>query len=266
MVGNGNSKVALSSEYAELPVSTIYYDKAFNCRAEFTPQSCLDLSQSIRQHGLQFPVVVQPIADAGDTIPEGFDYRLIVGHRRFTAISQLLGWDTIDVHIRRGLSEKQVRLLNLIENLERKSINLLEESRAIHAIFPVGTPWRRMATETSKSDNWCRIRWQISTLPEEIQCDCAAGRLSAADITLILGADDKYRLVIAREIKMAKGKGESEVKRHRRFTGAKRAKKRMEIHDMLAHLMSQQIKPSPYRALAWAAGDLTDEVFLKEHN
>ncbi len=258
--------MALSSEYAELPVRTIYYDKAFNCRAEFTPQSCLDLAQSIQQHGLQFPVVVQPVSDATDEVPEGFDYRLIVGHRRFTAITQLLSRHTIAVQIRRGLSSKQVKILNLLENLERKSLSLLDEANAVHAIFPEGTSYRKMAKETSKSDNWCRVRWQIPLLPESIQQDCATGRLSVADITLILGADDKYRLAMASEIKLAKGMGESEVRRHRKFTNAKIARKRVEIRNMLAHLMSQQIKSSPYRALSWAAGDLTDEAFLKGPN
>lgn len=250
------------SEYAKLPVNVIYYDRTFNCRGEFTPQSCLDIAQSIQQHGLQFPVVVQPAEDVENGIPEGYDYRLIVGHRRFTAITQLLGQDTISVQIRKGLSEKQTRILNLIENLERKNISLLDEAKAIYAIFPKGTSWREMARETSKSDNWCRIRWSILTLPEEIQQDCAAGRLDTTDIAMILAADDMYQLALAQEIKMAKGRGESVRKRKQRFTNVKRAKKRLEIREMLANLMSQQIEPSPYRALAWAAGDLTDGEFL----
>lgn len=256
--------MALTSEYAELPVNTIYYDKAFNCRGEFTPQSCLDIAQSIKQHGLQFPVVVQPVEDVEDGIPEGYDYRLIVGHRRFTAITQLLGQGTISTQIRKGLSEKQVRVLNLVENLERKNISLLDEAKAIHAIFPEGTPWRQMAKETSKSDNWCRIRWLIPTLSEEIQQDCAAGRLGPGDIAIILAADNKYHLALAREIRIAKGKGESSRQRKLKFTKIKRAKKRLEIREMLANLMSQRIEPSPYRALAWAAGDLTNEEFLED--
>jgi ParB/RepB/Spo0J family partition protein len=258
--------MALSSEYVELPVDAIYYDKAFNCRGEFTPQSCLDLAQSIQQHGLQFPVVVQPASDAGDSIPEGFDYRLIVGHRRFTAITQLLNRDTIAAHVRWGLNEQQIRILNLIENLERKSISLLDEGNAIHSIFSEEISYKMMARETSKSTHWCRIRWLIPTLPEEIQQDCAAGRLSAADINIILSADSMYQLAMAQEIKMARGRGESEIKRHRKYSAAKRAKKRLQIREMLADLMSRRIKPSPYRALAWAAGDLTDEAFLGEYS
>ena len=256
----------LINEYAELSVNVIYYDRTFNCRGEFTPQSCLDIAQSIRQHGLQFPIVVQPAEDVKDGIPEGYDYRLIVGHRRFIAVTQLLSRGTIDAQIRRGLSEHQVRILNLVENLERKNITLLDEAKAIHAIFPKGTTWRKMAKETSKSDNWCRVRWLIPTLPEEIQQDCAAGRLCTSDIAMILTADDKYRLALAREIKMARAKGDSVRMRKQKYTQFKRANKRLEIREMLANLMSQRIEVSPYRALAWAAGDLTTEEFLEDQN
>ena len=258
-----NRRVVVS-EYAELPVDTIYYDREFNCRSDFTPQSCLDLAQSIKQHGLQFPVVVQPATDVEGGIPDGFDYRLVVGHRRFTAITQLLGQKTIPSQIRKGLGDHQVRILNLVENLERKEITLLDEAKAIHAIFPKGTSWGEMARETSKSSSWCKIRWLIPTLPEEIQQDCAAGRIETSDIPLILAADDEYKLALAREIKLAKGRGESVRQRRRRFTKSRRSKGRLQIHAMLAHLMSQRIRPSPYRALAWAAGDLTEEDFLEE--
>ena len=256
--------MAVSSEYAELSVDTIYYDKAFNCRSDFTPQSCLDIAQSIKQHGLQFPIVVQPAEDVEGGIPEGYDYRLIVGHRRFTAVTQLLGQTTIAANVRKGLTEKQVKVLNLVENLERKNITLFDEGKAIYSIFPEGTSFAEMARETSKSQHWCRIRWKIPTLSEEIQQDCAAGRLGATDIALIISANSMEQVALAHAIKLAKGRGESVRTRARKLGGSRRVRGCRNIREMLAHLMSQQIEPSPYRALAWAAGDLTDEELLED--
>ena len=258
--------MALNSTYADLPVGAIYHDKSFNCRDAFSPQSCLDLAQSIRQHGLQFPIVVQPAADVKGGIPDGYDYRLVVGHRRFTAVTWLLNHKTIAAQIRPGLTDKQARVLNLVENLDRKNITLLDEAKAIHAIFPKGTPWRMMARETSKSDNWCRIRWLIPTLSEDIQRDCAAGRLNSTDISIILAADDKYQTALAQRIKLAKRKGLTTRQRQKNFTKMRRSRLRRDIRNMLGDLMSRRIEPSPYRALAWAAGDLTDEEFLEEPN
>lgn len=254
-------------KYVELPVDTIYYDKAFNCREEFTPQSCLDLAQSIKQHGLQIPIVVQPASDVeiNDVeIPDGYEYRLIVGHRRFIAITQLLGWSMIPAQIQEGISEKQAKVLNLIENLERKNISFYDEAKALRIIFPKRVAWIEMARVTSKSDNWCRIRWMFFTLPENIQQDCITNKLGTADITMILAAEDKYQLSLAQEIKMAKTKGMNTKKRKEYFTMYSRVRRRVEIQKMLADLMCNDIKPSAYRALAWAAGDLTSEEFLKE--
>lgn len=257
--------MALNCEYAELPVTSIYYDRTFNCRGEFTPQSCLDISQSIKEHGLQIPVIVQPAEDVKSGMLSGYAYRLIAGHRRFIAVTQLLGQDIIPAQIRKGLSEQQARILNLIENLERKDITLLDEAKALRNIFPEGTSYSEMVKATSKSSFWCRIRWLLTTLDEEIQQDCAAGRLSTVDISMILAADDIHQIALARELKLAKGRGESVRKRRKGFSRGKTAKKRLVILEMLAHLMSHQIELSPYRALAWASGDLTDEELLNEN-
>ena len=65
----------------------------FNCRGQFMLESVSELADSIRQKGdgaelkgLDFPVVVQPAAEAEGGLPEGYEYRLLAGHRRFRAV------------------------------------------------------------------------------------------------------------------------------------------------------------------------------------
>lgn len=265
--------MALKSDYAEVPVNTIYIDRSLNCRGIFTPQSCLDLADSIKQHGLQFPVVVQPLEDVEVEIPtylrkDTHKYRLIAGHRRFTAISQLLGLDTIDANIRRGLTEKDVKVLNLIENLERKDINLLEEARALRAIFPEGTSYLTISKELSKSQKWVRLRCMLLDMPEEIQQSAANGKLTISDIDIICHTakkiTDKQKLALAREILLAKGLGLSLRKLQSKFLKRRFSRKRGDIHAMMARIMTEDIDASACRALAWAAGDLTDDEFLEE--
>lgn len=249
----------------KLPVNKIYYDKEFNCRGSFTPQSCLDLAQSIEQIGLQFPVLVQPRDDV-PTIPDCYDYRLIVGHRRFTAVTLLLHWSEIEAEIRSGLSEREARTLNLVENLERKNITLLDEAKAIRNIFPKGTTIREISKTLSKSTDWCRVRLVLLTLPEEVQQDCAAGRLGAYDIHAIISTKKEEQIALAREIKLAKIRGESTRQVIRKLKKNRVSKGRKEIHNMLSYLMVNQIEASPFRALAWAAGDIATEDFLNEPN
>ena len=93
-----------------IPVAAIYYDAAFNCRGEFTLQSVKELADSIAQAGrLICPVAVQPWTEG-----RGCEYRLIVGHRRFRAITEFLKWIEIPAYICEGLSEHEARMLNLV--------------------------------------------------------------------------------------------------------------------------------------------------------
>ena len=119
-----------------LPLDRIYYDADFNCRGEFTLESVMDLAENIRLRGkgvelkgLDFPVVVQPITDMADKQPAACDYRLLAGHRRFQAIKTFLKWHCIPAMIHAGLSDREARMLNFCENLERKDLNILEEAR-----------------------------------------------------------------------------------------------------------------------------------------
>ena len=95
----------------------------------FTLESINELAQSIKQDGLNFPLVVQPWHGG---------YRLICGFRRYQAIATILKWTKIPVMIRSDLSDAEAQRLNLSENLERKNLNILEEARALQKIYPEG--------------------------------------------------------------------------------------------------------------------------------
>ncbi len=253
-----------SNKYTELYVGDIYYDPTLNCRSEFLPQSCLELSESIREHGLLFPIVVQPIEDVEFIPPAGYKYRLLAGHRRFIATTRLLSREKILSCIMSGLSAKDARIVNAVENVERKNLNLFEEGVALRSIFPNGASYREMGLAFSKGQDWCRIRWRIMELPEELQKDCAAGRLHPTDIALILGRkDDESRIALANVIKRAIAQGDSARRRQERFAKTKRARTRTAIQTMMAHLMTEEIAACPLLALAWASGQLTDKAFLE---
>jgi ParB family chromosome partitioning protein len=133
-----------------IPAAAIYYDAAFNCRGEFTLQSVKELAESIAQAGRMIcPLAVQPWA----TEP-GFQYRLIVGHRRFRAVTELLKWTEVPAYICEGLSDHDARILNLVENLQRKSLNILEEAHAIQKLYPKGSTVREAAAELKRPRMW----------------------------------------------------------------------------------------------------------------
>lgn len=169
----------------ELPVADIFYDAGFNCRGSFTPQSVHDLSESIKENGLQFPVVVQPCDTAA------YKYRLLAGHRRFKAVTLFLKWSSIPAPVRSELTEHQVRLLNLTENLERKDLNMLEEAKAIHNLYPAGVSLRKASKELKRPTRWIHARLRLLDLPQEVQKWAAAGGLKFL-AEYAMGYEPKY--------------------------------------------------------------------------
>jgi ParB/RepB/Spo0J family partition protein len=246
-----------------IPVAAIYYDLDFNCRGEFTLQSVKELADSIAEAGrLICPVAVQPWGK------DGFEYRLVVGHRRFKAVTTFLGWTEIPAYLCEGLSDHDARMLNFVENLQRKSLNILEEARAIQNLYPNGVSLRQAAKELKQATHWVHIRLRLLEMPEEVQQKAAAGLLSAVSLERIAGEegpDDQIR--VAREIAEARerGKGKflpglsSACKRRFRYRRTK-----AEITRMIARMFDAGITGLAPRVAAWCAGSVTDEDLIAE--
>lgn len=74
------------------------------------------LVNSIREHGLLHPIVVDS------------DYNLIAGCRRLLACEQI-GQTEIEAKVLEDISEKELRILELEENIRRKDLTELEKSK-----------------------------------------------------------------------------------------------------------------------------------------
>ena len=183
----------------DIPNGCIYYDSSFNCRGEFTPQSVHELSQSIKLRGLDFPLVVQPAGDVEGGLPDYKQYRLICGHRRFKAITQFLDWTRIPCLVRGGLTEREARLLNLTENLERRDLNPVEEALAVRKLFPdAETPTATISAELKRHTTWVKARLGILQFPDDIQQFIAARVLSLNDVAILMKLPQEQRDEAAR--------------------------------------------------------------------
>lgn len=74
------------------------------------------LANSIKEHGLLHPIVVDS------------DYNLIAGGRRLLACERI-GWTEIEVKMLDNISERELRVLELEENIRRKDLTALEKSK-----------------------------------------------------------------------------------------------------------------------------------------
>jgi ParB/RepB/Spo0J family partition protein len=246
-----------------VPVAAIYYDAAFNCRGEFTLQSVRELADSIVEVGrLICPVAVQ----AWNGV-ERFEYRLIVGHRRFRAVAEFLRWTEIPAYVCEGLSDHDARMLNLMENLQRKSLNILEEARAVQSLYPKGASVREAARELKQSTHWVWLRVRLLQMPEAIQQKAAAGLLSQTNLEMLAGlerADEQ--IAAAEEIVDARERGKGRflpglTKTYKRRHGSRRVG---EINRMIERMLAAGIVGLPPRVAAWCAGSIPDEDLLRE--
>lgn len=93
-------------------------------RREFDTEALLSLSESIRRHGILQPPVVRRISR--DT------YELIAGERRLRA-ALLCGMSSIPCLVREGEDGESAELA-IVENLQRRDLNMFEEANAIASL------------------------------------------------------------------------------------------------------------------------------------
>ncbi len=93
-------------------------------RKTFDATSLKELAESIKQHGIISPIVVND---------QGGRYMIIAGERRFRA-SIIAGLRTVPVIIK-NYTARQIKEVSIIENLQREDLNPIEAARAIKELM-----------------------------------------------------------------------------------------------------------------------------------
>ena len=151
------------------------------------------LSNSIKEHGLLQPILVRPLA-------HGFE--IVAGHRRFQACRSLR-WRFIPCKIR-DMSDKQAYEIQLTENMQRKSMDPVEEAEAFRR-YVIDLGWggvTELAKKIGKSEEYVSHRLQLLKLPDDIKEKIASTRLDvsqAMELTTI--PPDKQSQIIDQVIK-----------------------------------------------------------------
>ena len=250
-------KQATGYEVFEVPVLEIFMDKEFNCRPFIPLTAVRDLASSIRDSRLETPIIVQPVEDVPESvvIPESFKWRVVAGHRRFTACTKLLKWSHIPAIIRPGLTDADARLLNFTENLDRQDLNLFEEAVAIDRIF-TDESTSVIQSRLNRGYRWVRARIELLSLPEGVQQAAAAGIVTQWDLTQYIeqGRPDSF----FDDLQQRKADGYSSRSIHHSGKGYG-VRKKSEIQRMIAELLTSQFPVTAPRALAWAVNTITTE-------
>ena len=134
----------------------------FAVRDEFLKDGAQDetLLNSVREHGLLQPILVRPLS-------HGFES--VAGHRRFHTCRSLR-WRFIPCKIRE-MSDKQAFEIQLTENIQRKSMDPIEEAEAFRR-YVVDFGWggvSELAKKIGKSEEYVSHRIQLLKLSTDIK-------------------------------------------------------------------------------------------------
>jgi ParB family chromosome partitioning protein len=129
------------------------------------------LVTSIREHGLIQPILIRPLSN-------GFE--IVAGHRRYQACKSLR-WRFIPCKIRE-MTDKQAFEIQLSENIQRKSMDPIEEAEAFRR-YVMDFGWggvSDLAKKIGKSEEYVSHRIQLLKLPEEIKKKIASHILNVS--------------------------------------------------------------------------------------
>jgi ParB family transcriptional regulator, chromosome partitioning protein len=148
-----------------------------------------ELTCSIQERGLLQPIIVRPLDNTSY-------FEVVAGNRRFQACSKLR-YRKILCHIV-DLDDKEAYEVSLIENVQHKTLELIEEAEAFNKYvsnFGYGGI-SELARKIGKSPSYVSRRISFLKLPREIQDQLLRQRKSAsiAQELSTLDAQDKERL------------------------------------------------------------------------
>jgi len=192
---------------------------------------------------------------------DGFKYRLIVGFRRMRAVTFFLKWTEILAHIA-DVTEHEARMLNLVENLERKNLNLLEEANGLRNLYPEGVTVQRAKAELKRSTTWIRARIALLRMSPTIQQQAAAGLLTASDILALIPLVPDEQLTSMRRI--IERRALPYYRNPMRKMPKHPCPTVKRIRQLVRQLLTWGIDGLPTRALAWAAGDIDIVDFMND--
>jgi ParB family chromosome partitioning protein len=165
--------------YAEVDIEDVLPNPQ-QPRLRFDSKSIEDLTRSIRESGIIQPILV---------VPDGENYKIIVGERRWRA-AQKAGLKKIPVLIRSVPQERQVEI-SLIENLHREDLNPLEIAlvykRMIEELnYSQQDIADRVGMDRSSVTNYLRLL----TLPRVVQDYLAQDKISMGHARALVSVDN----------------------------------------------------------------------------
>lgn len=177
----------------QLPLEKLRRGK-YQPRRDFEQAALKELAESIKTQGVMQPIVVRP--------ESGGYWEIIAGERRWRA-SQLAGLDTIPALIRE-VSDAAAIAMALIENIQRKDLNPVEEAVALKRLqqeFQLSQ--QQVADRVGKSRPSIANAMRLLTLEPDVLTMIEQGQIESGHGKVLLALEGRQQLKAAQKVAKA---------------------------------------------------------------
>ncbi len=160
-------------------------------RKNFSEQGLKELSESIKEHGVIMPILINDNKDG--------TYLIIAGERRYRAAT-LAGLKTIPAVVRQ-YSQREIKELSLIENLQREDLNPIEAATAMKQLM---TEYKltqdELAERIGKSRPAIANSLRLLSLAPDVVSLVSEGKLSAGHARALVTLTPDEQIRFANEV------------------------------------------------------------------
>ena len=158
-------------------------------RRDFDQEKLQELVESIREFGILQPLVVSKSIIQKENGQE-VEYQVVAGERRLMA-AKILGLERVPVIIKEITEEREKLEMAIVENLQRKNLNPLEEARAFARLSDeFKMPQREIALRIGKSREAIANTLRLLQLSSEAQKKLEEGLITESHARVILTFSD----------------------------------------------------------------------------
>ncbi len=199
-------------------------------RGAITPESLVDLVDSIREHGVLEPLVVAKT-------PAGF--QIIAGERRWRA-SKLAGLTHVPAIVRET-SPKGMLEMALVENVQRVDLNPLDRAKGFERLMnEFGLTTSEIAVRIGKSVAYVSNSLRLLSLPDALKDGLLSGLISEGHARALAAIDDSNLMIEAYKIILRES---GSVRRAEELARRMKVKSQQEVRSPSHHvrIVSEEI-------------------------
>jgi len=154
-------------------------------RSHFNEDNLVELSASIKEHGVIQPILVRE--------ESGGRYAIIAGERRWRA-AKMAGLTSVPIIVK-NVTSSQALELGLIENIQRQDLSPIEEAEGYKRLVEEFKHTQdALAKLLGKSRSHIANLMRLLTLPEDVKTFIADGQLSVGHAKMLVGTENPSAL------------------------------------------------------------------------